>query len=461
MAFRLLHLSDIHFGPYCRYLSPVPATPHLASEVAADKLMETLEEHNLNSGINAIVFSGDFSWENKGDEFETAAQFVTKISSRLGLPLTNVVLVPGNHDITWSAPIPGNPKKYQFLIRELAESGYRKFYDLVFGREPKYFLTDMKMFRDSKVVIVGLNSCRLHAKYDAGLGYVGTDQLATAMAELCEDTTYGSTREFIRIAVLHHHLLPMHDLDLADLDNPPSKRKFTLTVDARTVLDQLLLNDFSLVLHGHQHMPFCAVERRLAISRVPNPLLLPEPVDASIVVSAAGSFGVREPHATHNHFQVLDLYDDRLEIHSVETTWDKSGISTQNCHRIGVKNSPLVRRRSHALTRREDKILSQDLHAQSIVESELLSLAVARKEADVIEFLYANVDGVYGRKRLQGLDEQERRNLFDLVLAEWLSKPDRLRRFEVQRKRGFTFPDYIFRLMLAAHDASNRFSSDE
>ena len=49
-----------------------------------------------------------------------------------------------------------------------------------------------------------------------------------------------------------------------------------MTVDAATVPNLLLADGFEMVLHGHMHTPFCAIERREAMLPhfVPGPLIV-------------------------------------------------------------------------------------------------------------------------------------------------------------------------------------------
>ena len=54
-----------------------------------------------------------------------------------------------------------------------------------------------------------------------------------------------------RMAVLHHHLIPVRELDVPRPGTPVS-----LTVDAAELFSELQERGFDSVLHGHQHLPF-------------------------------------------------------------------------------------------------------------------------------------------------------------------------------------------------------------
>ena len=166
-------------------------TPQAAGETAALELRDDLSRHGYNSEFKAIVASGDLTWENKPVEFATTAHFLTKLAELLHVPMGHVVVIPGNHDITWSEADPSYAKGYQYLFAGIAESGYRQFYSDILGRTPSGYLADLRLFRRDRVVIVGLNSCRLFNKRDAGLGYVGREQIEQVIRDLRADVSGG------------------------------------------------------------------------------------------------------------------------------------------------------------------------------------------------------------------------------------------------------------------------------
>ena len=102
--------------------------------------------------------------------------------------------------------------------------------------------------------ILGLNSCIVESEDYAGMGYVDPDQLADAakrFAPLWDDVP-------TRIAVLHHHLVPVSYNEY----NPGAQRAPSVTLNTQQVIERLLELNFQLVLHGHQHQPFYGAEKR-------------------------------------------------------------------------------------------------------------------------------------------------------------------------------------------------------
>jgi len=395
MLFRILHISDVHFGPHCWFQH---ADPVITGEIAADALLDHLEEHGLRSGCRAVVVSGDFTWKNIPAEFELGVRFVSRLSTGLGLPLSNFVIVPGNHDVTWSETDPGLAKQFHYLLREQAERGYRDFFAAVNGEEAADYLTVTKLFEAERVVIVGLNSCRLHEKRNAGLGYVGRDQFEEVVRELRQNEIYKrNENQFFKIAVLHHHLLPAVDLDLRELDKPPSEREFSLTIDADSVLDLLLADNFALVLHGHLHVPFCGVERRLPVT-VDNP---PANSEAHIAVAGVGSLCVDKQYAERNHYQLIDLDEDRVVISSFETEYLGGIICDLRDSRVSLERRVLTRPSTRlSLKPYDDHML--DLHSRKMEESAILAERVFQNDRFAIDFLFQPVPLEFPQQSAKG-----------------------------------------------------------
>jgi hypothetical protein len=418
--------------------------------MAAHALEDHLVDQGFPSGFDAVVVSGDLSWTNKTEEFLAAKFFLEELSTTLSIPLDRIVVIPGNHDISWSEADPGSTSKFRYLIREQAERGYQEFYVTLLGRPASGYLTDVRIFHAQKVVIAGLNSCQLNSKRDAGLGYVGRAQIEQVLRELSNDPAYARARDqFFKIAVVHHHLLPMSDIDFAELDKPPGDRKFTLTVDAKAVVDLLLADNFAIVLHGHQHSPFCAVERRLQITNA-DPIV---PADCQIMVSAAGSLFVRPPDATHNQFQVIDLDEKAVTISGVELHRDPHDNLAYKQFAIAINRALLTRPPSILVLRDEDAKLLED-HLKTLEESLILAENVAKGDPPSHLFLMQTVRDLALRlTKFNSLDPVELEVLYGEALELWLRDPFPLKRYEDDGKKALlSFPDFILRLMLAIHE---------
>jgi hypothetical protein len=106
---------------------------------------------------------------------------------------------------------------------------------------------------------------------------------------------------FVKIAALHHHVLPVTKdvyLGIEPDTNCLSIDKLSLTYNARHFLDWLTRNDFSAVLHGHQHLPFLVLHQNC--------------MDAShpLLVAGSGSASKAPGHddeSRANGFQALSI----------------------------------------------------------------------------------------------------------------------------------------------------------
>lgn len=194
---RLLHLSDVHFGP------------HHAPEAAAAALDLVARRRP-----DLVVVSGDLTQRAKPRQFVEARRFVDRIHA-LGVPS---IAVPGNHDV----PL------YRVWERLFAPYGaYRRHFDREL--EPT--------FADDELHVVGLNTAfnwtfkngRLRL---ARLGTLG-EQLAAVPATRC------------RIVVAHHPLVPA-----------PGFGDRTVLRNALAATRRFAASGVEMVLSGHLHQAF-------------------------------------------------------------------------------------------------------------------------------------------------------------------------------------------------------------
>ena len=66
---------------------------------ARDKLIKTLEEENADGEISFVLINGDCQHQNKGD-VKDIANYITQIAAACGLIVNNVILCPGNPDVS-------------------------------------------------------------------------------------------------------------------------------------------------------------------------------------------------------------------------------------------------------------------------------------------------------------------------------------------------------------------------
>ena len=443
MLFRILHISDVHFGPNCNFQT--------AGRAAALSLVRDVSAKGFWN-LSAIVISGDLTWSNEADEFRAGSDFIVALQDYFNLRPSNIVLVPGNHDIRWSENCPSSTEQFRYLFREKAERSYREFLAWM-GRQTNGYLGDLKIFENDQVVIVGLNSCLLHEKQNAGLGFVGTGQIKAAIRSLRRNPIYVQhEHEFFKIAVLHHHVLPGEDLDVAQLKKPPAERRFSLTLDAKSVLEFLLADNFALILHGHLHVPLCSIEQRFQVDMDASHL----PRNGHVAIAAAGSLSVDQNHCKRNQYQVIELDEEYILIHTFEkkhgsTTYEPMVPAVQ-IHR-GLLTTPPARLELLLDGREQVQDYREILSRRNEESAILAELVLVQNDREAKEVLFELILPLCRRHPvLAGAAGTRLRELMEEVLSIAGQDPKALLRYEYRKRHDSTdFPEYILRLMAALH----------
>jgi 3',5'-cyclic AMP phosphodiesterase CpdA len=196
---RLLHISDIHFGP-----------PHLP------KVREALLRLIPDLDVDGIVVSGDFTQRAKEKEFIEARQFLDQMRSLVDVPQ---VVIPGNHDV----PL------YRVWERMTNPLGlYRK-----------YISPDL----DSKLALgnltlIGLDSTSPHRRISDG-------QLEVSQLDFTRQALADAPHGNWKIIVAHHHFAPAHD-----------RWKDRVMTKAGRAIDCFVDLDVDLILGGHLHRAY-------------------------------------------------------------------------------------------------------------------------------------------------------------------------------------------------------------
>ena len=237
----IVHLSDLHFGEKHAYNIPKAKNKSIGKESLIDALTKDLEEQKiLPHEVALVLISGDLTCTASPHEFNEAERFIEELRRRFGLNAAQVVCVPGNHDIEWLSDSTN--------LNEDAELNYRNFSRNIYYALPAEILGRFNEFYigKHKIAVVGLNSCRLESRENAGMGYVSSEQIRHVTEKL-----QGDRFNYI-IALVHHHLLPVNYTEYYSTE----KKAVSLLLDAEAVLQSLIKNKVNLVLHGHQHQPY-------------------------------------------------------------------------------------------------------------------------------------------------------------------------------------------------------------
>jgi predicted phosphodiesterase len=328
MPTRIAHLSDLHFGG--------------AFDIVAWNAVKTAV---TNFDPDLLIVSGDLVDDPRRDHMLAARHELQQLATRAGAEL---YVVPGNHDVfkLSGVDVKGDRSGLYYEIFDGAEgqpasgAAAAPLLSEGFARPAGHWATlwdRLKVWgsfgihagpqpaapapsRDGIVASMlrePADACVLLALMDSNAGdqpirmatgSVSIDDLTSLDAELCTLTARLRTTgvaHLARIAVIHHHVLPIAYTAGGLIGAEP----FMVLHNAGDVLGILAKHQFDLVLHGHKH--------RAQFARVD---LWPDsPEGYPIAVAAAGSAAwqsANEP--TRNSFNLITIQDNgRLDVESL------------------------------------------------------------------------------------------------------------------------------------------------
>lgn len=196
MPTRILHISDLHFGP------PFVST-------VAEALLQNIPA----LAPDVIVVSGDLTQRAKRQQFEQAREFFDR------LPDIPLLVIPGNHDVALWRVFERFFKPHA-LYREIITPDLNP------------------VLRVGNVVLVGLDSTAPRRSISNG-------RLYPHQLRHCEETFAAAPEEMTRIVVAHHHFAPGHDR-VYDIAMPGSRR----------AIDCFVEQNVEMILGGHLHRSY-------------------------------------------------------------------------------------------------------------------------------------------------------------------------------------------------------------
>jgi predicted MPP superfamily phosphohydrolase len=96
-----LHLSDIHFRKG-QSGDPFDLDRVLRRQLEIDAVRVITD---LNQPVSAILVTGDIAYAARPEEYAIAREWLTALAQRVGCPLSNILTVPGNHDVDRSLAV--------------------------------------------------------------------------------------------------------------------------------------------------------------------------------------------------------------------------------------------------------------------------------------------------------------------------------------------------------------------
>lgn len=282
----ILDLSDLHYTVDINEENEAYLLTTDIKKVYFDNPEDTL---SLND-IDFLVISGDFvEFGNSEDSFKKAFHFIDLLSKQLNLPYEKIVIVPGNHDLSWtitmdsyrltlatpSNPIGPNDKVVTnvgtdiFYLKRNDAIWYQKFknysdylYEPIYGTafpiNPKEQLrvTTGDFIDGSKVAFFGINTAANIDQFNRDVTYFDTEGLIQASRLLPQGN-------YIKIVVGHHPV---------DLTNSYGNDiQF-----ANAMQDE----NFKIYLHGHVH-------RTISLD-----YLNPQNINPNMIMIGAGALSV-------------------------------------------------------------------------------------------------------------------------------------------------------------------------
>lgn len=291
----ILHLSDLHLGARAagevlgdHKVEVIPPGERLRRTTLIRSTLRELGGALASSGrcLDALVISGDVTYACDPRGFELLEPTLEELGAALP-PRNRVLVVPGNHDVTWYTRA-SSGDRYQAFIEGVRDKGYITPY-----LEGVDILPDGSLRQDApqpvvtaddgSFVIVGLNSanhCGVEVPVDGDLEeYLAelrqrgdADPAAAAVLRAWQargrfdvprvdpsQRRYASdalrqavaraltgTIPPLRIAVMHHQLLPV------SLDE--EVKPFESLTNLAEVRDWLAGNKVDLLMHGHKHV---------------------------------------------------------------------------------------------------------------------------------------------------------------------------------------------------------------
>jgi 3',5'-cyclic AMP phosphodiesterase CpdA len=284
---RILLISDIHLNSSGVVRESVDAKENpgnIADSISGDKValfFETLEKifpYDGNDFPKAVVVAGDLV--NKGGteqsanghtEFDAARDFLRKLASKLKLKTEDILVVPGNHDVDWSLGL-DQRQRFSNYLQAVTEFSSPNIID-------KHLTPRKITINGSKLGCYDVEILLLVSPTYSGIANSEDQEIARRIFKPLEDIEleesirqqilnelHGAKGRFdiaaighhqrqnirqigkdtnsIRIAVLHHHILPDSQLEITN---------FEAVIDSGKVLDELTKYKFDLVLTGHKH----------------------------------------------------------------------------------------------------------------------------------------------------------------------------------------------------------------
>ena len=215
MSSIILHISDFHVsldkkydGEVKLHDSELSATEENDSSLLyVERFIEFVKTQVSDKTIFLLI-TGDLTDWGEQIEFEYAEKYLKKIIDALGISKTNILLIPGDHDLNRRAienQLATNPDSTLEVINDAKFSNFKKFYESFLGRDfnPNSIILD-NLIIDNRIQLLGINSSyKIDLKQKEG---------SISIEKFEEEIkNYHMNGELKTIFCCHHNLVSSHE----------------------------------------------------------------------------------------------------------------------------------------------------------------------------------------------------------------------------------------------------------
>ena len=249
MPLTYVHLSDIHFGQETG--SKVYVHDDVKECLIAD--LTTLKVAAGIERIDGVIVTGDVAFSGKKREYDCAAQWLDRLTQEIGCVKTDVLVVPGNHDIDRDRIT----RLAELMLDEIVEGGSEELER--FLAEPKAREVLYEKFDDYRAFAEGYG-CTLAS--DGGVAVTRQAEIAPGRvlrfiglnsALVC--TRHGDDEGKLLIGGKQHVLPRPEGYELVVLCHHPLESLQDHEEAARYIRSRARVH-----IYGHVHQPSVAVE---------------------------------------------------------------------------------------------------------------------------------------------------------------------------------------------------------
>jgi predicted phosphodiesterase len=246
---RLAVISDIHVGEGARAKDLCPANAPGRDTKPDDKYREKfigfLKRRNLKADY--LILPGDITDRAKPDEVKIASEFIGEACAALDVKPENVVFVPGNHDVDWTALDPTDTTGIRRAQRYVPIRSELFLFNAIVtrGKGSVFDAPNFTIWSDANLLIVGYNSSHHDEPKRLHHGLIDTKHIEEMRQALIR---LPIVNDQLRLFLVHHHLF--------QYDDPtPESPDFSIMVNAEHLQAFLREFRFDILVHGHRHLP--------------------------------------------------------------------------------------------------------------------------------------------------------------------------------------------------------------